>query len=218
MITWYELPSDLRLHYSPVGLLLVDDLTGDRPVGTIEASLELQDGADWRTVERDPVITASGVLIYPDLGRSTDLTQPPQRYRVRLASPFYRPLYRAISDGIEFDAHPFDDENPPAVLTSRPTPAMLLPADKYPFAMHLSVLRGRVRDVGGNAVPDVLVQEGLRERTLSDERGSFSLSLRWVPPGAPTHITADDQRNGRSGSITITLPAALEQSQAITVI
>jgi hypothetical protein len=217
VITWREVPMDARLLYSPVGLLLIDDLTGRPPIGAIDATLELQDGAEWREVPRDPVITASGVLIYPGLGRSVDLTQPPQHYRVRLESAVYRPLYRVTADGIEFDAPPFDDANPPAVATDRPTHTILLPGANYAFAPYLAVLRGRVEDAGGNPVPDVLVQEGLRERTLTDQRGAFSLTLRWVPPGTPTLITADDQRNGRAGSSTITLPAALEQSQTITV-
>lgn len=217
MITWRAVPQDNRLLYSPLGLLLVDDLTGQPPVGRIEATLELQDGAEWRLIDRAPVITASSVLLYPGLGRTTDVTQPPHHYRVRLDAPLYRPLYRANADGIEFDVPPHDDTNPPATLTDRPTPTVLLPAAHYPFAPYIPVLRGLVQDAGGHPVPDVLVQEALRERTLTDARGAFSLSLRWVPPGTPTLITADDQRNGRAGSITVTLPADLNQSQTISV-
>ena len=214
---WRAVPQDNRLLYSPVGLLLVDDLTGRPPVGRVEATLELQDGAEWRIVDRAPTVTASGVLLYPGLGRSTDVTQPPHHYRVSLEPALYRPLYRANADGIEFDVPPYDDANPPATLTDRPTPAVLLPAAHYPFAPFIAVLRGLVQDAGGNPVPDVLVQEALRERTLTDARGAFSLALRWVDPGTPTLITADDQRNSRAGSITVTLPGDLNQSQAITV-
>jgi hypothetical protein len=217
MTSWRAVPEENRLLYSPVGLLLVDDLTGRTPVGRVEAWLELQDGAEWRSVDRAPVMTASSVLLYPGLGRTTDATQPPQRYRVRLESPFYRPLYSAIADGIEFDVPPYDDANPPTTLTDRPTHTVLLPALNYPFAPYIPVLRGIVRDAGGDPVADVLVQEAIRERTLTDARGAFSLSLRWVPPGTPTTITADDQRTGRAGSITVTLPADLNQSQTITV-
>jgi hypothetical protein len=217
VITWRAVPQDTRLLYSPIGLLLVDDVTGKPPVGRVETTLALQDGAEWRVIDRDPVITASGVLLYPGLGRSIDVTQPPQHYRVSLELSLYRPLYRANGDGIEFDVPPFDDTSPPATLTDRPTPTVLLPAAHYPFAPYIPVLRGLVQDAGGHPVPDVLVQEALRERTLTDARGAFSLSLRWVPPGTPTLITADDQRHGRAGSITVTLPADLDQSQTITV-
>ena len=217
MITWRPVPQDNKSLFSPVGLLLVDDLTGRPPVGRIEAFLELQDAAEWRPIDRDPVITASGVLVYPGLGRSIDVTQPPRHYRVRLDAPLYRPLYRVNADGIEFDVPPFDDATPPGTVTDRVTPTVLLPAPHYPFAPYIPVLRGIVQDAGGAPVPDVLVQEALRERTLTDARGAFSLSLRWVPAGTPTLITADDQRNGRAGSITVTLPADLNQSQTITV-
>jgi hypothetical protein len=217
MTGWRPIPDDNRLLYSPVGLLLIDDLTGRPPVGRVDARLELQTGADWRGVNRAAVISASGVLLYPGLGRSTDATQPPQHYRVRLESPFYRPLYSATVNGIEFDVPPYDDQTPPATLTDRPTHTVLLPAVNYPFAPFISVLRGIVQDAAGDPVANVLVQEALRERTLTDARGAFSLSLRWVPPGTPTTITADDQRTGRAGSITVTLPADLNQSQTITV-
>lgn len=217
MITWRPLPDETSLLFSPVGLLLVDDLTGRPPVGRIDAALELRDGPAWRPVDRAATISASGVLLYPGLGRSTDVTQPPVRYRVRIESPHYRPLYRVTADGIEFDAPPYNDANPPAAITRFPVRALLLPAAAYPFAPFTPVIRGVVRDAAGDPVPDVLVQEGLRERTLSDARGAFSLALRWVAPSTPTVITADDQRNGRAGSINITLPAALESSQTIVV-
>jgi hypothetical protein len=217
MITWRPMLPENFFLFSPIGLLLVDDWTGRAPLGRVDAILDVQDGPAWRTIERDPVITASGVLTYPGLGRTTDVTQPAQHYRIRLDAPMYRPLYRATTDGIEFDVPPFDDANPPASVTTRPTHTVLLPAPHYPFAPYVAVLRGIVEDPGGAPVADVLVQESLRERALTDERGAFSLSLRWVSPGAATTITANDQRNGRTGSITITLPADLNLSQTITV-
>jgi hypothetical protein len=217
MIRWRPLPGENWFLYSPVGLLLVDDHNGQAPFGAIESRLEIQDGTTWRMSEREAVTGDSGVICFPGLGRSVDLTQPPQHCRVRVEVAFYRPLYRATTDGIEFDVPPYDDSNPPAVITQRPTATALLPSENYPYPTHVAVLRGVVRDLGGNPVMDVLVQEALRERTLTDERGAFSLALRWVPHGVPTVISAMDQRSGRAGLITITLPGALDQSQTITV-
>jgi hypothetical protein len=218
MISWRPIQTEGLVLYSPIGLLLIDDLTGRPPFGALGASLDLQVGAEWSEVDGDPVFTGSGVLTYPGLGRTDDVTQPLQRYRVRLESPFYRGLYRANTDGIEFDVPPFNDTNPPPVITDRTTPVTLLPAASYPFAPYIPVVRGVVEDLLGNPVADVLVQESLRERTLTDERGTFSLALRWVPPGVPTAISAVDQRNGRAGSINITLPGVLGKSQRITVL
>ncbi len=217
MISWRFLPGEELELYSPIGLRLVDDLTGGAPIGRVKAHLDVQDGAEWRALDSEAVITASSIVTYPGLGRSVDLAPPPQHYRVRLEARCYRPSYRLTGDGIAFDAPLYDDANPPAPLTAVPAEAALLPSAAYPFAPYVPVLHGLVVDPGGDPVADVLVQEGLRERVLTDERGVFSLPLRWVAEGVPTAISADDQRNARAGAINVTLPAALDQSQTITV-
>lgn len=217
MRVWHPLPGEERVLYSPVGLRLVDDLTGGPPVSPVEAFLELQDGPEWRPVERQARITASSILGYPGLGRGIDAGGPPRRYRVRLEARFYRAGYRAADDGIEFDVAPYDDATPPVPVVSTAVTTALLPAAAYPFAPHLPVLRGVVVDAAAQPVADVLVQEGMRERVLSDERGAFSLPLRWVAAGVSTTIDATDQRTGRTGSINVTLPGALAASQTITV-
>jgi len=214
---WRPLPGEELLLYSPVGLRLVDDLTGQAPFGPLRVFLDLQDGPDWRPTPLRPVITASSVITYPGLGRSADASLPAQRYRVRLEADFYRPGYRSAGDGIEFDAPRYNDSNPPVPLTTAAIAAALLPSSTYPFPSHIPVLHGVVEDGGGQPVADALVQEGLRERVLTDERGAFSLPLRWVAPGVATLIDAVD-RTGRTGSISVTLPADLAMSQTITVV
>lgn len=217
MSPWRRLEGEELLLYSPIGVRLVDDLTGQVPFGPVRALLDLQDGAAWRPTAVRPVITASSIVSYPGLGRSADASLPPQRYRVRLEADFYRPGYRAADDGIEFDAPRYNDANPPVPLTAAAVAAALLPSSTYPFPSHIPVLHGVVEDAGGEPVADALVQEGLRERVLTDERGAFSLPLRWVVAGVATIIDAVDQRTGRSGSIAVTLPADLAASQTITV-
>ncbi len=217
MIRWTFLPEEERVLYAPIGLRLIDDFTGKPPTGPVDAALDLQDGLEWRATEVRPVVTASTIVTYPGLGREADVSHPPQHYRVRLETRFYRPLYRVTSDGVEFDAPPYNDTNPPTPITSQPSVVALLPASNYPFAPYIPVVRGIVEDTNGDPVPDVLVEEGLNERVLTDDRGSFSLPLRWVQEGVATNITAQDQRNGRNGVIAVTLPAALEQNQIITV-
>ncbi len=217
MISWVPLPGEELFLYSPIGLRLIDDLTGGQPIGPVEAELDLLDGTDWRPTRVAAVQTQSSILTYPGLGLAVDVAHPAQRYRVRLSGRYYIAAYRHALDGIEFDAPRHNHSNPPASPTTTPTPAVLLPAANYPFVPHIPVLRGVVHDAGGNPVADVLVEEGMRERVLTDERGAFSLPLRWVPEGAPTAIVADDTRNGRAGGINVTLPAALDQSQTITV-
>jgi len=216
-VSFQPLPGEELLLYSPLGLRLVDDFTGGAPLGPIDVFLDVEDGAGWRPTGIEAVITASSVVAFAGLGLSLDTNRPPVRYRVRLVARFYRPAYRATDDGVELDAPPYDHSTPPVPITAAPQPATLLPSSAYPFPSHVPVLHGVVEDVNGDPVADAVVQEGLRERVLSDERGVFSLPLRWVADGVPTAIDAVDQRNGRNGQINVTLPAALTSNQTITV-
>ncbi|MCP4898082.1 MAG: hypothetical protein GY906_14010 [bacterium] len=217
MSAWRLLPQDATSMHAPIGLRLIDDLTGKEPRGSVSASLEIKDGADWLPTRIEAVVTPSKVVAYPGLGRQFDTTQPPQHYRVVLDVKHYIPSYRTTDDGVEFDAPPYNDVSPPVPATSSPIDTVLLPAVDYPFSAAISVLHGVVQDVAGDPVADVLVQEGLRERVITDTRGAFSLPLRWVNEGVPTVIDATDIRNGRIGAINVTLPAALTQNQTITV-
>jgi hypothetical protein len=215
--TWRPLAGERTQLFSPIGLRLLDELVGGGPLGPCKVLLELRDPAgQWQATDVKPTMTASGFVSYPALGRRREVIGvPPRRYRITLEADFYRPFYRWTSDGIEFDAHPYNDDNPPAVIVSGPQDAPLLPAPNYPFEPHVPVLRGDVRDAAGRRVPDVLVFRAGAERTLSDGTGSFALALRWVPPATSTVIDAIDQRNGRVGSITVTLPADLGQNQVV---
>jgi hypothetical protein len=159
-------------------------------------------------------------LGYPGLERRAEVVgQPPRRYRVRLAAEFYVPLYRATLDGIEFDAFPYNDTHPPQVIASLPQDVKLAPAPNYPFPPHIPVLRGVVLDqASGAPATDVEVMVTNVELVLTDRRGRFALPLRFTPMNAPVPIDAMDQRTGKTGTITITLPAALGQSQTITIV
>ena len=219
------LPDTRTRLYGAIGLRLVDDLTGGPPLGPTRFVLEIADGAGgWRSTNIRPTVTDSGFVSYTGLGRRQVTSGPPRRYRTRLDlppreapdRPFYRPHYRINADAIEFDVHPYNDTNPPTVVATAPQNVVLLPAAHYPFDGGTAVLRGRVVDASGAAVADVLVTQGIRERVLTDERGEFGLPLRWVPNGVPTAVDATDHRTGRTGSISVTLPGALANSQTIT--
>ena len=142
---------------------------------------------------------------------------PPRHYRFRLVARLYRPFYGANSDGIEFDAFPYSDIEPPSVFATHLTDVVLTPSPAYPFPTHVPVLRGVVVDLAGDPVRDAVVSEGNRERVLTDERGEFALPLRWVADNVATPIDAEDQRTGRTGTIVIVLPGALGISQTMTV-
>jgi hypothetical protein len=219
MTTSINWPAETTHLYSSVGLRLVDELTGAAPLGRVSATLDILDpSGKWRPTDISDVRTPSAVVTYPGLGRCADVTvRQPQQYRVRLTADFYIPYYLAATDAIIFTAYPYNDANPPAVIVKAPTDALLVPAPNYPFATHIPVLRGLVVDTAQKKVPDVLVTQGNSERTLTDSRGTFALPLRWAAADVATTIDANDQRTGRSGSLQIQLPTALNSNQTIGI-
>lgn len=219
MMVWQAIAEERRMLYSPIGLRLVDDFTGRAPIGAVQAHLDLR-RADmtWQPTEIAAVRTPSEVITYPGLGRSAHFAlQPTFRYRVRLEAGFYRPDYLLNQDAIEFDVHPYDDDNPPAVLANLPQDVFLMPAVNYPYPGHVRVLRGQVLDNAGDPAANVEVTEGAGEKVLTDERGCFSLPLRWPPLNAALQIDALDHRTGLSGQINVNLPADLSIGHIIVI-
>jgi hypothetical protein len=219
MTGWTPIAGERRLLYSPVGLRLIDDLTGTAPAGVIRAELDEQDaGGEWHLTGIRAVRSFGDVLLYPGLGRSSHAAvQPVRHYRVRLISDWYVADYLANDEGVPFDAHPYDDETPPAVVPTHPEDVFLLPSTSYPFPGHIRVLRGVVRDALNDPVPFVEVTEGSRERVLTDTRGGFALPLRWPPIVTALQIDALDNRTGRSGQLNVTLPGDLSRGNTIII-
>jgi hypothetical protein len=201
----------------------LDDITGDAPFGTVKALLDRRDPAgNWQETKIKAVMTPSGNLTYPGLERHPDVNGPPRRYRCRIEAQFYGPLYQAVQDGIEFDAFPYNDTNPPANFPPPPNlplpqDVVLTPASNYPFEPHINVLRGRTVDVNGDPVADAVVNQGIQERVLTDRRGVFALPLRWVLPNVLVPIDAVHPRTGRTGTISIMIPQDLGQNHDIQI-
>jgi len=202
--------------YSPVGFRLIDELSGRALIGGFKATLDIRIGTNFRATDSRAVTTASGVVAYPGLGRASQPVGAPRHYRFRVAAEFYRPLYLENSDGLEFDAPWYSDDAPPVPLPSFPQDVAFAPAASYPFASHISVLRGRVVDAAGVPVENAKVVESTHERVLTDQRGAFCLPLRWAPSRVPVAIDASD-RAGRTGTIVVTLPVDLGRGQTITI-
>jgi hypothetical protein len=203
---------------SPIGLQLVDDFSGAAPVGEIVAHLDESNGVTFVATHISGIVSPSGVLAYPGLGRQALVAlQPPKTYRIRVDAQLYRPFYRAASDGIVFNVPPYNDAEP----VNLPPPTfgrlILLPAFQYPYSSHVPVLRGEVVDTLMRPVTDALVIDQLfGERTLTDERGTFSLPLRQLAPGVGDTIKISD-RLARTGSLPITLPGALTSGVLISI-
>jgi len=219
MSSWATIAQERLMLYSPIGLNLIDDLTGKAPLGKFNITLEEQDSTgDWHETHTEAVRSLSNVLLYPGLGRSADVAATPvRRYRIRIENPRYRPDYLMTDTGIEFDVHPYDDDTPPAAAASHPMDVFLIPSASYPFPRHLRVLRGIVVDNIGDPVVNAEVVEGPRERVLTDMRGEFALPLRWTALSALVQIDAVDHRTGQNGSINAVLPTDLTHSNTITI-
>jgi hypothetical protein len=217
--SWQTPVAETTQLHSPIGLRLLDELRNEGPIGTTEASLDIQEsGGTWRETDIKALTTASGIVTYPGLEFHADVTgKPPRQYRVRLSAEFYVPVYLRNADGIVFTAHPYNHTHPPQVVVGLPADTFLTPAPNYPFAGHVPVLRGVVLDAHGEAVPYAVVTQAAKERVLTDARGTFALPLRWVQAGVLTAIDAVDERTNRVGTIQIKLPDALGKSQTIPI-
>jgi hypothetical protein len=216
-MTFTVIPSERTITYSQISLRLVDEFMAGPSLYPVEARLSVQDSAGiWQRLETRPVPSPSGTLLFPGLGRSANVAVAPiVRHRVELTSDFYRPEYLRTVDALEFDVHPYDDSQPPAVLPNLPHTVLLLPSANYPHAAR--TVRGRTLDTNGDPVANVEVTQGAAERVLSDERGVFTLPLRWVAFSGLVVIDAVDNRTGRTGQIMLTLPQDLQLGHSFTL-
>lgn len=220
MTGWRVLPEERTFLFSPIGLLPRDDLTGRAPVGNLRSWLDAQEaGGTWRGTDVKALVTHGGVITFPALGRRrAPVGQGPLRYRVRVEARHYIPNYRRDRDGIEFDAFPYDDANPPQNVPDLPETLVLMPAPSYPFPSHLVVLRGAVVDSAGGGVPDAEVSVAATRRTLTDARGCFALALpRPVGPATFT-LDAADLRTGRIGAVTVPVIPGLAADIQIPIV
>lgn len=232
-----KLLGERTLLYTPIGLSLVDELTGRPPIGRIEARLQLlSERGDWVETGIQPRFTASGALMYPNLGRTADVSGPPRAYRIVLKSEFYRPFYAKLpaahvnSEGLRFRAFPFNDQNPLSdgeyarAPESRDEYRFLFPAVNYPFPSHLRVVRGFVGEPRGNGpvadatiqipVADASVELGVqKDRVLTNESGEFALPIRWLT----TSTTTSEIINAGDEKIDVNFVAGLGSYAAITI-
>ncbi|GAB3451427.1 carboxypeptidase-like regulatory domain-containing protein [Actinophytocola sediminis] len=219
------LPFERSVLHSPAWFVLVDEFAKrPRTAGVTVALDRFDETANaWLPQDIEPVRTPSAAIAYPGLGRRAPAEV---RYRARFSVPGYQPLYPADDEpfaadvlGVEFLAYPYDDLRPPA-QPAVPRLVRLLPAAAFGYPPGVRTVYGLVRDaateapvanalvsVTGTASQDVVAWT---ERTLTDQRGGFRLSLRWSGEldGADELFTLlATERPGRTGSLVIRLPA-----------
>lgn len=218
MTAWQVIAADRRTMYCPIALELRDEFAGILAFGKIRLALEYQNGTLWTPSGTEPVLNNSGIFVYPGLGRAIDpAALPGFRVRVRIEADFYRAAYVTTDDAIEFDIPTYNDAVPPAVSPLMPEVVLMLPNSAYPFSDHVRLIHGRVLDAGGDPVADAMVQADGVERVITGENGAFSLPLRWQTVTANVNIQVDHPRSGLGAAVVLTLPAALNGNQDITV-
>jgi hypothetical protein len=219
MTTWNPAAGVRSALFAPIGLMPIDDITGRAPLGALRVYLDAEESAGvWRKTDLRALLTHSGVITFPGLGRRRDPgSLGPSRYRVRVEAEHYIPRYRRDQDGVEFDVFPYDDNTPPASAPGMPDPFVLYPGPTYPFPAHLLVLRGVVVDLAGAAVRDAEVTIGATRRVLSDARGSFALSTPRPPIPSVIQVDAADLRTGRVGGAAIPFPPGLAGNVQIVI-
>lgn len=224
------------LVFSPLGLSLVDDLTGGRPVGAVRPTLEVRVGKAvnvppakddvWQPTGIRGLFTDSGILAYPNLGRRD---KGKKLYRVKIDAQYYVPLYHGWPgrEGVFFRVTPFDEGSAAALPEPTRATLPLLPRANYPFPGHVPLLAGSVRAASGGAVAAALVEgfepfddmetQKKRTRVLADAAGLFRLPLRWGNAKHPTVVAAADPATKKRGSVQLAFPYDLSKPKTITI-
>jgi hypothetical protein len=226
--------------FSPAWFVPFDEFAGRHRAAGVTVELDRFDDSEnvWVPQDTQAVRTPSAAIAYPGLGRRGG--PGPGRYRARFSAAGYTPLYPADDEpfsadalGVEFQAFPYDETQPPAA-PAEPRLVRLLPGAAFPYGPRVRTVYGVVVDGTTEApVPNALVtaegttrRDGVpwRERTLTDTRGVFRLALRWEGVhGEPPDVTETfrleaTEGPGRTGSLEIRLPGDRDRRHVIEIV
>lgn len=230
------LPVERSVLFSPAWFVPFDEFVQRPRTSGVTVQLDRFDEARnlWLPQDIEAVRTPSAAIVFPGLGRREPA---PVGYRARFRAAGYLPLYPADAQpfaadavGIEFVAVPYDETRPPETL-AEPRVVRLLPGGSFGYPPGARTVYGVVVD-GETEVPvaNALVSaEGMadqetvpwRERTLTDARGAFRLSLRWAgrrERDDEVFTLLATERPGRAGSLVIRLPADRGRRHVIEIV
>jgi hypothetical protein len=212
--------SEWRVLASPIWIRLLDAFTERPPRGPLAVALERRVApSEWIPFAHPHRVGPGGDLAFLNLGRTNNpLTMGTFDVRVTVTAPGLIAEDAAGAPAITTTVTAWapDAPSPPAhpdVLTFFPGPAYAYPAG-------LPLLAGRVVDPAGvpaaraRVAATVVTPQGPRtEEARTGPDGFFRLPLRWATGAIDVTAALD----GRTGAVTVTVPADLSTSQLITL-
>lgn len=188
MIAGWRVVESTELH-AGLGFQLLDDHTGAPVAAAAALALDVEQGPGWRAVDLRPVALPGAVFYYPGLERYRDAAgRPSRRYRARVRSDHYLPLYLSGGgDGVVVEVWPWDADDPPADSLRQPAPIAMLPRPGLALSPGLPVLRGSVATAAGDPVAGALLSYDQPRpppapprpiRVFTEEDGEFALPVR----------------------------------------
>ena len=73
MTSWSSVAGVRSAMFAPIGLMPIDDITGRAPLGALHVYLDAEQSAGvWRATDLRALVTRSGVITFPGLGRRRD--------------------------------------------------------------------------------------------------------------------------------------------------
>lgn len=214
-----ELRSERLVAASPIWIQLRDTFRDRPPAGPLTVSLERRAGADWIPLAHRHQLSASGDLAFVGLGRTREpAAVPPFDVRVTVTGPGTIAEAWNGEAALTTTVTPWSQEAPS--VPALPDVLRLFPGPAYPFPPGTPLLAGIVVDASDvpvararvSATETVQNQPRIEEvRTAED--GRFRLPLRWS--AGDTDVLA--AHGPATGSVTVTLPAALSATHKIVV-
>jgi len=207
--------------YSPIGLQVIDSFLNTQPIARYQVSVDVRDGTQWVPTTLRAVHTSNGVLTLPGLERHAVVTpgMPPRRYRLRIDSDEYIPVYRRTLDGHEFLAFAYNDTNRPFLPGTNVSLLLLAPSSAYPYPTDVRVLRGTLTEASNGApIRDATIDYAAGHvAAMTDAAGNFALGLKHAPANGAIAIDVHHDRTNRVDTRNLQLPAALQSNQVITL-
>lgn len=150
-------PGDVRSLNLSFAVMLIDDYTGERPVGRIQVEI--------KEIDRRALKNSSGYYFFTGLETG--------KYNVSINPELYFP------EEIIVDMSTFSDPKNPVIEVNGKPEVALKPNPRYPFPVSSTLVRGRIESGSGKPVASLKVGvKGKSIENITDKRGEFVLYFK----------------------------------------